>query len=142
VKNSKFWIAVLVSGLVMNVVDFVGQGMIMTNMYYSKHADFFYGTTNPLWFVIADFVTIFVLAIVYDRVAASFSGGWKGGAVFGLYAGVLVNFPTWIILHLFITGFSYKYAWFSTIYGIVWTAIAAAIIGAMTSKPTDAPLNA
>ena len=133
-KSSKFWIAVAVSGVVMNIVDFVLQGMVMMNMYYAKHTDVFLDTSNPVWFIVGDFVTVFVLAWVYDKVAASFNAGWKGGAMYGLYAGVLVNFPTWIIARLMLRGISYKFAWFSTIYGIVWSVIAAAVIAALYKK--------
>ena len=96
--------------------------------------DVFLDTSNPVWFIIGGFITVLVLAWVYGKVAASFSAGWKGGAMFGLYAGVLVNFPTWIIVHLMVKGISYKYAWLSTIYGIVWSVIAAAIIAAVYKK--------
>jgi len=76
---------------------------------------------------------------VYDKVAGSFSTGWKGGSMYGLYAGILVNFPTWIFLHLLLKDFSYKFAWFSTIYGIVWTVIAGAIVASIYEKKTTAP---
>jgi hypothetical protein len=138
-KNSKFWIAVAASGVVMNIVDFLLQGMVMIPMYYSKHTDIFNQTTNPVWYVIGDFITVFVLAWVFDKVSASFNSTWKGGAVYGLYAGILVNFPTWIFLHLFLKGYSYKYAWFSTIYGIVWTVIAGAIVASIYEKGSAAP---
>jgi len=133
-KSSKFWIAVAVSGVVMNIIDYVIQAMVMTNLYYSKHPDVFLDTSNPAWFIVGDFVTVLVLAWVYNKVAASFSTGWKGGAMYGLYAGVLINFPTWIIVHLFMKGVSYKFAWFSTIYGIVWSVVAAAILAALFKK--------
>ncbi|HTX18373.1 MAG TPA: hypothetical protein VMG34_06910 [Bacteroidota bacterium] len=136
-KSARFWIAVAVSGVVMNVLDFVGQAMIMTDMYYAKHPDVFLTTTNPAWYVLVDFVTVFVLAWVFTKVAKSFSAGWRGGAAYGLYAGILVNFPTWIMTHLMLKGFSYKFAWFSTFYGIVWTIIAAAVIAAI--YPKEAP---
>jgi hypothetical protein len=138
-KNSKFWIAVGVCGFVMNIVDFILQGMVMVPMYYSKHADVFVQSTDPVWYILGDFLTVFVLAWVYQRVADNFKPHWQGGAVFGLYAGILVNFPTWILLHLFIKGFSYKYAWFSTIYGILWTLVAGAVIASIYEKK---PANA
>ena len=137
-KSSKFWIAVLASGVVMNVVDFVVQGMMMVNMYYSKHTEVFSVTANPIWYIIGDFVAVFVLAWVYDKVSGSFSPGMKGGAMYGLYVGILVNFPTWIFAHLMIKGYSYKFAWFSTIYGIVWTVLAAAIIASLYKKSAPA----
>lgn len=137
-KSGKFWLAILVSGVVMNIVDFVFQGMVMESMYYSKHADVFTMTASPIWYILMDFVSVFVLGWVYDKVSGSFSAGIKGGAMFGLYAGILVSFPSWIGLHLFLKGFSYKYAWFSTIYGVVWGVVAAAIIAALYKKGTPA----
>ena len=59
----------------MNVIDFLAQGMLMVPMYYSKHTDVFIQTTNPVWFVIGDFITVFVLAWVYLKVSGSFSAG-------------------------------------------------------------------
>lgn len=138
-KSSKFWIAVAAAGVVMNIVDIVLQGKIMESMYYSKHQDVFIMTTSPAWFVLGDFVAVLVMAWVYDKVSSSFAAGWKGGAMYGLYAGVLVNFPTWIFVHLFLKGFSYRFAWFSTIYGIVWSVIAGIIIVALYKKGTQAP---
>ena len=137
-KNSKFWIAVAASGVVLNIVDFLLQGMIMNDLYYSRHPDVFNQMANPVWFIIGDFITVFVLAWVYNKVSGSFSSGWKGGAIYGLYAGILVNFPTWIFLHIFLKGFSYKYAWFSTIYGIVWTVIAGAVVAGIYKKSITA----
>ncbi len=133
-KNSKFWIAVAAAGVAMNVVDIVLQGMIMDKMYYSKHLDLFNMTANPAWYIFGDFVAVLVLAWVYDKVSSSFASGWKGGAMYGLYAGVLVNFPYQIFLHLYIRGFSYRLAWFNTIYGVVWAMIAGAIIVAVYKK--------
>lgn len=138
-KNSKFWVAVAACGVVMNIIDFLFQGMLMVPMYYSKHMDVFIQTTDPVWYVIGDFLTVFVLAWVYLKVSGSFSAGWKGGAMYGLYAGILVNFPTWIFLHLMLKGFSYKYAWFSTIYGIIWTVIAGAIVASIYKSNATAP---
>lgn len=133
-KSSKFWIAVAAAGVAMNVVDFVLQGMIMDKMYYSKHLDLFNMMANPAWYILGDFVAVLVLAWVYDKVSSSFASGWMGGAMYGLYAGILVNFPGQIFLHLYIRGFSYRLAWFNTIYGIVWAIIAGAIFVAVYKK--------
>ncbi|MGA9407604.1 MAG: hypothetical protein WBW71_10770 [Bacteroidota bacterium] len=139
-KNSKFWLAVGVAGVALNILDIILQGMVMQNLYYAKHADVFNQATNPVWFVVGDFLSIFILVWVYDKVAGSFSSGWKGGAMFGLYTGILINFPTWIFVHLWLLkGFSYHFAWFSTIYGIVWTVIAGALIAIIYKKAPTAP---
>ena len=47
--------AVAASGVVMNIIDFLVQGMLMVPMYYSKHTDVFVQTTDPVWYIIGDF---------------------------------------------------------------------------------------
>jgi hypothetical protein len=37
-KSSKFWIAVLAAGVVMNIVDYLTQGMWLTSAIYRKGA--------------------------------------------------------------------------------------------------------
>lgn len=133
-KSGKFWIAVMAAGVVANILDYLVQGMWLTNAVYSLHPETFNPDANPVWYIVGDFVTVLVLAWVYDKVYGSFSGGAGGGALYGFYAGVLVNFPTWIFIHIFIKGFSYGTAWIWTIYGIVWAVIAGAVIGAIYKK--------
>lgn len=87
--------------------------------------------TPQVWYIVADFVVALVLVWVYERVRGSFAAGAKGGATFGLYVGVLVNFPTWIIVYMFLQGFSYGNAWVGTIAGIVRTVAAGAVAGAL-----------
>ena len=133
-KSSKFWIAVIAASVAVNILDFVVQGMWLAGAVYSKMPETFTMDTNPVWFVVGDIVAIFVLAWVYDRVYGSFGGAMKGGAVYGLYAGILVNFPMFIFVHLMIRGFSYHLAWIMTVYGVIWTVIAGAIIGPIYKK--------
>jgi hypothetical protein len=71
---------------------------------------------------------------VYARVFSSFGGGPKGGATFGLYAGIFANFPTWIFAHLLMVGFPYQLAWSWTIVGVLWCVIAGAVAGAVYKK--------
>lgn len=139
-KSGKFWLAVLVSGVVVNILDFVLHGMILQNAYYGKMPEVFNPPGNPVWFIIGDFVTMLVFTWVYDKVYRSFWGGAKGGAMFGLYAGVLESFPTWIFMHLVIKGFPYSLSWIWTINGIMWGVIAGAVVGAIYKKaePTRA----
>lgn len=133
-KSGKFWIAVLVGGIVANILDFIVQGLVLNNVYYAQMPELFNTGTSLIWYIIGDFVAVFVFAWVYDKVAGSFEGGPKGGMMCGLYAGILVNFPTWIFMHLFIKGFPYGLSWISTIYGIVWYIIIGAILAGLYKK--------
>jgi hypothetical protein len=125
-------VAVLVGGVVANIIDMIVMGMLLAPSFAgipSMRQDM-----NITWFVIGDFIAVFVLTLVYDRVYSSFSGGPKGGATWGAYAGLLVSFPTWIFMHLMFVGFPYGLAWGLTIYGILWGVVVGATVGAMYKK--------
>jgi len=138
-KSSKFWIAVVVTGIVANVWDFIFHGMILQNAYYSKMTDLMNQGGSPTWFIIGDFVAVFVLAWVYDKVGGSFGSGPKGGAMFGLYAGVLLNFPAGIFFHLMFKGFPYALSWIWIVLGIICYTILGTVLGAMYKKGEAAP---
>ena len=133
-KSGKFWLAVLVAGVIANALDFIVQGQVLSGMYYAKLAEVFRQDTNIAWFVLGDFVAVLVLAWVYDKVAAAFGGGMKGGACCGFYLGVLASFPTYHFIHLMFNGYPYALTWISTIYGILWYVIAGAILAAVMKK--------
>ena len=128
----KLLLATVAVGVVANVFDFVVQGQLLAGYYggiplLNKEA--------PIpWLVFGDFVGALVFVWVYARVLASFGGGPKGGATYGLYAGILVNFPTWIFAHLLFVGFPYSLAWVWTLIGIAWCVIAGAVAGAVYKK--------
>jgi len=122
--------AALAVGVAMNVVDFVVHGNLFETIYYSQLPIFRRDNTVP-FLVFGDFVAAFVFVWVYDRVRGSFSSGVAGGATYGLYAGILVNFPANIFLHLLIVDFPYALTWAWTIYGVVLGVMLGAIAGAI-----------
>jgi hypothetical protein len=130
----KLLIASVGLGVVWNILDYVVQGMILGGQYYSKLPGLFRSDTNMAALIVGDFVAAAVLVWVYDRVYGSFGGGPMGGATFGFYAGVLMNFPTWIFMNLLLVGFPYPLAWIWTIYGIVAGVIGGAVAGALYKK--------
>lgn len=138
-KSSKFWIAVVVAGIVANVFDYIVHGMILQNAYYSKLTDLFKQGGSPVWYVVGDFIAVLVVAWVYDKVAGNFGSGWMGGAKFGFYAGVLVNFPAGIFFHLMFKGFPYGLSWIWIVTGILWYLVVGAVLGGMYKKSEPAP---
>jgi hypothetical protein len=126
----KLLIASVVVGVVLNVFDAVVQGQLMAPT-YAKLSGLFRTDMNMAYLVIGDFVAALVFVWVYDKVRGSFGAGAAGGAVYGLYAGVLMNFPTWIFLNMLIVGFPYSLAWIWTLIGVVATVIAGAVAGAL-----------
>ncbi len=129
----KLLLATFAVGVVLNVLDFVVHMQILA-AYYSRLNILFRAEMPMRYLVIGDFVAALVFVWVYDRVYGSFGGGPKGGATYGLYAGVLLNFPTWIFLNLLFVGFPYALAWIWTIYGIVAGVIAGGVAGATYKK--------
>lgn len=123
----KFALATVIVGIAVNIYDFVVHGLILSNLIYTQMSSFLRQDMSMVALVVADFVGAAVFVWVYDRVRNSFDAGVKGGVTFGLFAGILINFPTWIISHSLITGFTYELAWTWTIAGIVWCLIGGAI---------------
>jgi len=130
----RFISASLAAGVVLNVLDFVVHGRILSGPFYSRLTSLFRSDAPMAGLIIGDFVAAVVLVWVYDRVYSSFAGGLKGGTLYGLYAGVLVNFPTWIFFNMLFVGFPYKLAWIWTIYGIVASVILGGVAGAIYKK--------
>jgi hypothetical protein len=128
----KLLLATVVVGVVMNIVDFLVQGQLLAGLY--ANLPLFKREPPIPWLVFGNFVTALVFVWVYDRVQSSFGGGVKGGATYGLYAGILINFPTWIFAHLIFEGFPYSLAWTWTLVGVVWCVIAGAVAGALYKK--------
>lgn len=129
----KKWLTIgLTLGLLANVIDFIVQGNLMAGM-YAAHPVFSQENNIP-WLVFGDFVAALVFAWVYLRLASAVPAGPAGGAAFGLYAGVLVNFPTNIFLHLIIKDFPYYVSWVWTIYGVFWYVVLGAVAGAMHKR--------
>jgi hypothetical protein len=131
----KLVIATVAVGVVMMVLDFVIHVQILSGPYYSQLPSLFKQSEPPMvWIIIGDLVAALVFVWVYDRVYGSFGGGWKGGATYGLFAGILVNFPTWLFMNLVLEGFPYGLAWIWTIVGVVYGVILGAVAGALYKK--------
>jgi hypothetical protein len=117
----------LVVGVVVNLYDFLINGVLLMRLMEPLP---FMRETPPIgWLVAGDFVAALVFVWVFDRVRGSFGSGAAGGATFGLYAGILVNFPTWIFMYLLVEGMTYSAAWVWTVVGILWGVAAGGAAG-------------
>ena len=63
------------------------------------------GLFRLAWVAVSNIVAGFIFAWAYLKVARSFSPGVSGGAMMGLFAGVLINCPSAIVLNLVIQDF-------------------------------------
>lgn len=90
-------------------------------------------TPSTMWVVIGDLVAALVLVGFYDRVQGSFGAGARNGMVYGLSAGVLANFPTWLWGSVYFT-WPYRAAWTTVIVLIALATVGGALIGIVYEK--------
>jgi hypothetical protein len=128
-KLQKLLLATVAVGIAVNIYDYLLHGILLQGPLYSHLTSFMRADASFPLLVLTDFVSALVFVWVYDRVQVAFPSGPMGGAVFGLYAAVLVGFPTWISCYLLFTGFTYGLAWAWTLAGLGWGLIAGAIAG-------------
>lgn len=79
-----------------------------------------------MWEAAGDLATAMVAVGVYARTRKVFGEGVHGGAVFGAYAGVLMNFPLWLNMSIYFS-WPYRGAWALT---IVYTSLSV-VLGAI-----------
>lgn len=91
---------------------------------------------SAMWEAVGDLCGALVLCGFYGRVRTIYHAGWSGGAVFGVYAGTLLSFPTWLSMSNYF-GWPYPTAWHITIIGILINVVAGAIAG-IVYKAMDA----
>ena len=91
------------------------------------------GQFSMLWQTVGNVFSSIVLVWVYDRVRGAFASGLSGGALFGFYAGVLVNFPTWLYMTVY-AGWPYRPTWHATLVLILSTVVAGAVAGLVYEK--------
>ena len=137
-KSSKFWLAVLVGGVVANIMDLAVYTQWLGPTYMAANPTLFRQDTNPGWFIFGDFVVVFVFAWVYDKVSSAFGTTPKDGMMAGLYLGILANFPYNIFLHLMFNGYPYSLSWIGVIYGVIWYMIVGYVVAMVMKKGTAA----
>jgi hypothetical protein len=85
------------------------------------------------WIIIGSLVGSAVLVWFYEKVVGSFGSGAAGGAKFGLYTGILMNFPLWLF-HTLYGAWPYAAMWHWTLVGIVMGVINGVLIGLVYDK--------
>ena len=85
--------------------------------------------TAMTWNLVGDLVAGLVFALVFDRVRGSCGPGMAGGLTFGLYAGIIINFPTWHFAHLYIKDWPYMASWVWTCSGVFMGLVEGAVAG-------------
>lgn len=127
--TARFWIAVLVTAVVVNALDSLFYGVLMANS-LSQIAGMRQGT-NVWWFVLGDVAAALVLTLVFTKVRSAFASSLSGGAACGFLLGVFAGFPANHFMYLMIDGYPYWLAWVGTFYTIIWYTLAGTILGAI-----------
>jgi hypothetical protein len=130
---SQLLIVAVAVGIAVNLYDYLVHGILLQGPLYS-HLTIMRPTVSIWKLVLLDFVAALVFVWVFQRVRASFGPGARGGAVFGLYAAILVNFPTWLFSHLLQRGFTTQLALAWTVVGLGWGLVAGAVAGAVGER--------
>lgn len=85
---------------------------------------------SRLWEAVGDLCIALVATGLYARVRGVFGASLKGGAVYGVYAGLLAHFPTWLF-HTLYAGWPYAATWHMTIVLVAVAIVAGAVMGAV-----------
>lgn len=134
-KSSKFWLAVLVGGVVANILDYLVYTFWLGPSFMAQNTALFnQDPGNIPWFIVGDFVAVLVFAWIFDKTSVAFGTTPMDGAKAGAYLGIFAAFPSQIFMHLMFNGFPYSLAWINTIYFVVWYAIVGAVVAAMMKK--------
>ena len=80
------------------------------------------------WETLGDLFAALMLTGMYARTRGVFGVGAKNGAIYGVYAGLLIHFPSWLFLTVY-AAWPYTLVWTMTIALTLLTVVAGAIIG-------------
>jgi hypothetical protein len=83
---------------------------------------------SKLWETVGDLFSALVVTGMYARVRGVFGTGLAGGAVYGVYAGLMIHFPTWLFMTVY-AGWPYGPTWVITIGLVCLVIVAGAIMG-------------
>lgn len=85
---------------------------------------------SKLWESVGDLFAAIMFVGVYARTRSVWGVGAKQGAIYGVYAGLLVHFPTWLFMSVY-AGWPYGPTWMFTIalvfVGVVGGALAGTV---------------
>jgi hypothetical protein len=141
----------LMVGIAVNVYDYLVHDVLLLKLFYYKLPIMRYGAATsqttlisdaavPL-FILADFVAAFIFVAFYSWIYKSILPGTRGGFLFGLAVGVLLNIPTWYICSLQLNHFPLALATTWTLAGIGWSLVAGILTGVLFKRREVAPVN-
>ncbi len=85
---------------------------------------------SKMWEAVGDLCIALVFTGLYARTRSIFGENAAGGATYGVYAGLLANFPTWLNMVVYLS-WPYGAAWVLTIVFVALSIVNGAIVGSV-----------
>ena len=127
---SKIVVAGLVAGVVGNLYDFAMHGFVMADTYLSHPDVFAPDQASPLHFLLVSVCLWLTVAMLFAKTRSSWASGWKGGAVFGTFVGLVMFFPNFY--HpMVLDGFPYHLSWCWGGIGLLGGIVGGSVLGAI-----------
>jgi hypothetical protein len=130
---TKVFVAGVAAGIVANLADFVMHGIIMADTYKSMPSVFTQEQASPFYFLAVSICTAIFFTILYAKTVDSWGGGWKGGASFGFWVGMVAFFPNFYN-SLVIADFPYYLGWCWGGMTVISAILGGATVGALYKK--------
>lgn len=123
----------IVSGIVVNLVDFVLHGQVMANTYKKYDTVFSQTQANPGYFFAAAILIGICVAALFAKTRSSWADGWQGGATFGFFFGLATFFMNFYN-PLVIADFPYYLSWCWGGIGVIDGVIGGAVLGSIVRR--------
>jgi hypothetical protein len=121
------------AGVAVTATEFVLHGQVMAAT-YMKYPDVFeQEQANPLHFILVAVCIGVASAMLFGRTRGSWAEGWKGGATFGAFIGLIAFFSAFYRPLVF-AGFPYHLAWCQGGINLIAMVLAGSVLGLVIKR--------
>lgn len=86
------------------------------------------------WVIVGDLTGALVLSWFYGKTGSAFGTGIMGGLKFGVAVGVVMGFPMWLMMSVYLAGWPYVASWPMVVANIVWVGVAGVVLAFVSGK--------
>lgn len=126
-------VAGVVAGIAMSIAEFVMHGMIMASTYAKYPEVFTQEQSNPLFFLLVAVCISIFAAILFAKTRQCWGDGFKGGATYGLFLGLVMFFVRFYD-SLVYDGYPYHLAWCQGGINLIVVVVAGVVMGAIYKR--------
>jgi len=116
------------AGIVGNLYDFVAHGVVMAETYQGLPEVFSQEQANPAYFFAISVCVWIAIAILFAKTRSSWAEGWKGGATYGFFVGLVGFFPNFYNV-LVIADWPYNMCWAWGAIRLIGGIVGGAVLG-------------